>query len=73
MMIKAPDDVVTYAVICEKFPNPCSYYREYDCAVKWAKSDQPANRPYYIVKRTEHFEICEEVGKRRKEKMNGRI
>lgn len=58
---KAPNDKISYAVICEKFPNPTVYYNTCDLALKWAKLDQPNDRPYYIVKRTEHFEICGKV------------
>lgn len=57
-MIEAPKDKVSYAVICEKFPDPCSYFDSYDLAARWLKLEQPNNKPHYIVKRTEHFEIC---------------
>lgn len=57
-MIDTPKDKVSYAVICEKFPTPHSYFSTYEEAVRWAKLEQPDNRPHYIVKRTEHFEIC---------------
>lgn len=57
-MIKAPDSKVSYAVICEKYPDPCMYFDSYDLALKWANINQPDNRPFYIVKRTEHFEVC---------------
>lgn len=58
---KAPNDKVSYAIICDKFPNPTVYYDTYDLALKWAKLDQPNHRPHYIVKRTEHFEMCGKV------------
>lgn len=61
--MKAPDDKISYAVICNNFPNPQTRYATYDLAVKWAKLDQPSHRPFYIVKCTEHFEICKEVNK----------
>lgn len=60
-MIKAPDEKASYAIICERFPSPSVYFDDYDTALKWAKSNQPSYRPYYIVKRTEHFEICGDV------------
>ena len=59
--MKAPDDKISYAIICNKFPIPQTRYATYDLAVKWAKLDQPNYRPFYIVKCTEHFEICKEV------------
>lgn len=68
-MIEAPKDKVDYAVICEKFPNPCIYFDSYDLAVRWLKLEQLNNKPHYIVKRTEHFEICREE---RKDKRCGR-
>ena len=55
-----PTDKVSYAVICEKFPTPQTYFTTYELAKRWIEMEQPDNRPFYIVKRTEHFEICEE-------------
>ena len=57
-MIEIPKDKVSYAVICERFPNPQTYFNTYDLAVRWLKMEQPNNKPHYIVKRTEHFEVC---------------
>ena len=57
-MIEVPKDKVSYAVICEKFPNPSIYFDTYDLAARWIKLEQPNNKPHYIVKCTEHFEIC---------------
>lgn len=56
--IKCPEDKITYAVICKKFPNPTTYFESYELAKRWVKLEQPNNRPFYIVKRTEHFELC---------------
>lgn len=56
-MIKIPKDKVSYAVICERFPNPQIYFDTYDLAVRWLKMKQLNNKSHYIVKRTEHFEI----------------
>ena len=56
--IKCPEDKTTYAVICKKFPNPNVYFESYELAKRWVKLEQPNNRPFYIVKRTEHFELC---------------
>ena len=58
-MIETPRDKVSYAIICEKFPEPKTYFSSYELAVRWLKLEQPNNRPHYIVKRTEHFEICQ--------------
>lgn len=54
-------DKISYAVICDKFPVPCVYFDTYDSAEHWAKIDQPNYRPFYIVKRSEHFEIVGKV------------
>ena len=50
MKMKCPEDIVSYGVICEKFPDPQVRFDTYDLALKWAKMEQPANRPHYIVK-----------------------
>ena len=52
---------ISYSVICEKFPNPHIYFNTYDEAEHWARFNQPNYRPYYIIKRLEHFEIVGEV------------
>ena len=52
---------ISYSVICEKFPNPHIYFNTYDEAEHWARFNQPNDRPYYIIKRSEHFEIVGEV------------
>ena len=54
-------DRISYAVICDKFPSPQVYFNTYDEAEQWARFDQPNHRPFYIVKRLEHFEIVGEV------------
>ena len=56
--IKCPEDKITYAVICKKFPNPNVYFESYELAKRWIELEQPNNRPFYIVKRIEHFELC---------------
>lgn len=60
--MKTPEEEISYAAICERQPIPTSYFRTYEEAVSHAKFDQPAYRPYYIVERVEHFEICGVVG-----------
>ena len=59
--MKYPEDIVNYGVICEKFPDPQVRFDTYDLALKWAKMEQPANKPHYIVKCVEKFEILDEV------------
>lgn len=54
-------DKISYSVICEKFPDAHIYFETYDEAKHWAEFEQPNHRPFYIVKRTEHFEIVGEV------------
>ena len=61
MKMKCPEDIVSYGVICKKFPDPQARFDTYDLALKWAKMEQPANRPHYIVKCVEKFEILDEV------------
>ena len=54
-------DKISYAVICDKFPSPHVYFNTYNEAEHWARFNQPNYRPYYIIKRSEHFEIVGEV------------
>ena len=54
-------DKISYTVICNKFPIPYVYFNTYKEAERWAKFDQPDHRPYYIIERSEHFEIVGEV------------
>lgn len=56
--MKIPDDKISYAIINNTFPIPQTRFSIYDLAVKWAKIDQPKHSPFYIVKCTEHFELC---------------
>ena len=59
--ITESDKKISYAVICDKFTSPHIYFNTYDEAKRWARFNQPDYRPYYIVKRSEHFEIVGEV------------
>ena len=54
-------DKISYAIICDKFPSPHVYFNTYDEAEHWARFNQPNYRPFYIIKRSEHFEIVGEV------------
>ena len=56
--MKTPEEKISYSAICEQMPIPHLYFDTYEEAVKYAKFEQPAYRPYYIVERVEHFEIC---------------
>ena len=52
-----PKQRITYAVISEKFPIPKTRFDSYELANRWAKMEQPQNRPFYIVKCIENYEI----------------
>lgn len=54
-------DRISYSTICDKFPSPHVYFNTYAEAEHWARFNQPNNRPYYIIERSEHFEIVGEV------------
>ena len=54
-------DKISYSTICDKFPIPQVYFNTYAEAEHWARFNQPNNRPYYIIERSEHFEIVGEV------------
>ena len=54
-------DKKSYTVICNKFQIPHVYFNTYEEAEHWAKFNQPNYRPYYIIERSEHFEIVGEV------------
>lgn len=60
--MKTPEEKISYAAICEQMPIPHTYFGTYKEAEDYAKIEQPAYRPYYIVERVEHFEICGVVG-----------
>ena len=60
--MKALEEKITYSAICEQMPVPHLYFETYEETVGHAKNNQPAYRPYYIVERVEHFEICGVVG-----------
>lgn len=49
---------ISYGVICEQMPDPIVFFDNYEKAVEWAENNQPVYRPWYIVERTEHFEVC---------------
>lgn len=53
-----PNKKLSYCVVSKRMPEPCIFFKTYDDALHWAKNDQPAYRPFYILERTEYFEIC---------------
>ena len=57
------EDKISYMVACKQIPDSHCYHTTYEEAVKWAKRNQPAYKPFYIIKRTEHFEICDVIDK----------
>lgn len=61
--MKIPEEKISYAVICKQMPIPHLYFETYKEAEDYAKIEQPAYRPYYIVERVEHFELCGVVSK----------
>ena len=60
--MKILEEKISYAAICEQRPNPNLRFGTYKEAEDYAKIEQPAYRPYYIVEIVEHFEICGIVG-----------
>ncbi len=60
--MKTPEEKISYTAICKQMPTPHSYFETYEEAENYAKIEQPAYRPYYIVERVEHFEICGVIG-----------
>lgn len=65
--MKAPDNKIFYAHICENIPETCVFQDTFAQAVAFAKADQPAYRPWYIIKCVTKYEICGVIGK------NGRL
>ena len=57
-LCEVPKEKITYGAICEQQPEPSVFFKTFSEAVNWAENDQPAHRPYFIVERTEHFEVC---------------
>lgn len=41
---------------------PTAWTDTYKGAVSMAESDQPANGPYFIIEKCEHYEVCGTVG-----------
>ena len=66
--MKCPEEKIYYGVICERFPEPSVYFETFESAIRWAKSEQPAYRPYYIVECVEHYEICGSVDDKKETK-----
>lgn len=60
--MKTPEEIISYSAICERMPIPHLRFGTYKEAEDYAKIEQPAYRPYYIIEIIEHFEICGVVG-----------
>ena len=50
-----------YAIVCEKFSIPQSYFDDYETAMRFAKLNPQKDKPYYIVKCVETYEIIDSV------------
>lgn len=61
LKMECPAEEIVYGYICERRQKPHVFFGTYEEAVHWAKIDQPADRPYYIVKITKHYKICGKV------------
>ena len=69
---KLKTDEVMYGIASEKSYST-SYYYDYRVAEKYAELEQiqhPENGPYYVLKRTEHYEIVAKIPSE-KEDING--
>ena len=60
-IVDAPQDEITYGIMNKNGHISCLWSKSYAEALDYAKKEQPMNRPYYILKRTEHYEIVGEV------------
>lgn len=56
--MKKPDEIITYGYTRDLSTPPVSWFNSYQEAVECAIIDQPRFRPYYIIERCEHFEVC---------------
>ena len=56
-----PKDKVRYAIINNTFPVPQAYFTTKDAALRIAKMEQPNDKPHYIIKCVESYEIVDVV------------
>lgn len=56
-----PQEEITYGIMNKNGHISCLWSKSYAEALDYAKTEQPMNRPYYILERTEHYEIVGEV------------
>lgn len=56
-------DQIRYGHTCDLSRMPTVWTKSFDEALRYAKNDQPANRPFYIIELCEHFEVCGIVDK----------
>ena len=59
--MNTPEEEITYGIMNKKGHVSCLWSKSYAEALDYAKTEQPMNRPYYILERTEHYEIVGEV------------
>lgn len=56
------EDKVTYGYTHDLNVPPTTWSSDEEFMTRWATDDQPAKRPYYLVKRTETFDIIDIIG-----------
>lgn len=56
------DNRVSYGYTKDINIPPSTWSSNKDFIIKWANDDNPAKRPYFIVKRTEVFDVVDIVG-----------
>jgi len=59
--LTVPENKVRYSIICDKFPIPQTYFDTCRAASMFVKMEQPNDKPHYIIKCTESYEIIEIV------------
>ena len=59
--INTPKPEIRYGYICEQLPTTNMFFRTYEEAEHLAKIDQPAYRPFYIIKAITTYEIVGKV------------
>jgi ribosomal protein S8 len=53
-----PTDEISYAIVCDKFPNPSFFFANYKSAIQWAKKINRRTDHIYILKCKTTYEIC---------------
>ena len=66
-------DKVTYGYTRDVNVSPSMWSSNKDFIIKWANDDNPAKRPFFIVRRTEVFDVVDIVGEKEyTDGLNGR-